>query len=313
MKCPICDNNKDNSSYFVKEMQQGLREEFEYIECSNCGCLFIKEIPNNMSKYYDIDYIPHNHEDTFKNRIIEKTYGLYIANNRFIKYIVGNKVSNTSKFWNSLVDEGIINKNSSILDIGCGDGKFLTIFKKGGFKDLTGVDLFIDEEKIQKGIKVYQSSLEDFKPRRKYDLIISNHAVEHMDNQIINLRCFEKLLNDNGTIVIRIPVKSKPFWDKYGVNWYQIDAPRHFYLHTLKSFKILCESTNLIIDDIIFDSRPEIFLCCEKYSRNISVKDSEWNTFKLENKEIKDYEKLINMLNENNEGDQAIFILKLKK
>ena len=60
MKCPICDNDKENKSFFIKEMQQGLREEFEYIECSNCGCLFIKEIPENISKYYDINYAPIN-------------------------------------------------------------------------------------------------------------------------------------------------------------------------------------------------------------------------------------------------------------
>ena len=37
-----------------------------------------------------------------------------------------------------------------------------------------------------------------------------------------------------------IPVKSQTIWEKYGVNWSQIDAPRHFFLHTIKSFKILC-------------------------------------------------------------------------
>ena len=45
MKCPICGEDNDNKIFKVKEMQMGLREEFDYVECSNCGCLFIKEIP----------------------------------------------------------------------------------------------------------------------------------------------------------------------------------------------------------------------------------------------------------------------------
>ena len=312
MKCPICNNEKENKKYFVKEMQQGLREEFEYIECSNCGCLYIKEIPSNISKYYDINYAPHVHKNNAIDKIKEKIYALYLSNNKIIKFIQGDNVTITTKFWNSLSSEGIINKNSSILDVGCGDGEFLTILKKGGFKDLTGVDLFIDETNMQKGIKIFQSSLENFHPKRKYDLIISNHAFEHMDHQLENLKCFENLVNDNGIIVIRIPVKTQPFWNKYSVNWYQLDAPRHFYLHTLKSFKILCDKTNLVIENIIFDSFEDAFLPCEKYSRDISTRDPEWDYFKLDEKTMEKFKYEVRNLNKNNEADQAIFVLKLK-
>ena len=87
MKCPICNNDKYNMSVIVKEMQQGFREEFEYIECGNCGCLFIKEIPDDLSKYYDINYAPHTHKTTLINKVTDKIYAMYIANNKFIKFI----------------------------------------------------------------------------------------------------------------------------------------------------------------------------------------------------------------------------------
>lgn len=312
MICPICNNNANNTTYIVREMQLDFEEEFEYIECSKCGCLFIKDIPEDMRKYYDINYGPHAHKTTLLNKITDKIYGLYLSNNKLIKSIQRDNVTITTKFWNSLSAEGIITKESSILDVGCGDGKFLSILKKGGFKDLTGLDLFIDEENMLKDIKIVQSSLEEFKPNHKYDLITSNHSFEHMDNQLENLKCFENLVNDDGVIVIRIPVKSKPVWEKYGVNWVQIDAPRHFYLHTLESFKILCSKTNLIIKDIIFDSDENIFLNCEKYVRGISFRDKEWDTFKLDDETTKQLKNEIRTLNKNNEGDQAIFVLKLK-
>ena len=312
MKCPICNNDKKNQSFIAKEMLQGFREEFEYIECSNCGCLFIKEIPNDMDKYYDINYAPHIHKTTSIDKIKEKIYALYLSNNKIIKFIQKDNVTITSKFWNSLSSKELINKNSSILDVGCGDGAFLSLLKKGGFKDLTGIDLFIDEENMQKDVKIFQSSLEDFKPNRKYDLIISNHSFEHMENQLENLKCFENLLNDTGILVIRIPVKSKPVWKKYGVNWFQLDAPRHFFLHTIESFKILCSKTNLIVEDIIFDSQVKDFVNSEKYMRDISARDAEWNTFKSDDKHIIQLKNEVKLLNEKNEADQAIFLLKLK-
>lgn len=312
MECPICNNDKNNSSYIVKEMQQGLREEFEYIECSKCGCLFIKNVPEDMGKYYDINYGSHVHKVTLKNRITDKIYSLYIANNKLIKLIQGDNVTITTKFWNNLTSKGIMTKNSSILDVGCGDGKFLSILKKGGFKDLTGIDLFIDDENKQKGITILKTSLEDFKPKKKYDVIISNHALEHMDNQLKNLKCFKNLVKKDGIIVIRIPIKTKPVWDKYGVNWFQIDAPRHFFLHTVESFKILCDKSNLVIENMIFDSEDYIFINCEKYLRNISVRDKEWDTIEFDNETIKQLRNEIRILNKNNESDQAIFLLKIK-
>ena len=238
---------------------------------------------------------------------------MYIANNKIIKLIQGNNVSITTKFWNSLSEKGIMTKNSSIIDVGCGDGKFLKTLKNRGFNDLTGIDLFIDEENMKKGIKIHQTSLEDFQTIRKYDVIISNHAFEHMDNQLENLKCFENLVQDNGIIVIRIPVKSQPVWEKYGVNWFQIDAPRHFFLHTLESFKILCSETNLIVEDIIFDSYDNAFIHNEKYKRDISMRDPEWNTFKLDEETENKLKEEIRELNKKNQAEQAIFVLRLKK
>ena len=312
MKCPICNNDDKNQSFMVKELQQGFREEFEYIECGNCGCLFIKEIPQNINKYYDSDYAPHNNKNTIRNKIFNKVYSMYITDNKFIKSFIGNNVGNVTLFWNNLIKSGAMNKDSSILDIGCGDGNFLNILKKAGFKDLTGMDLFIDEKNMRDGIKIFQSALEDFNPKRKYDVIISNHAFEHMDNQLINLKCFENLIKPNGIIIIRIPVKSEAIWNKYGINWYQIDAPRHFFLHTIESFNILCNETNLIIDDIIFDSGDDCLINNEKYMRDISMRDPEWKTFKLDKKTTKKLKEEIKSLNSNAEGDQAIFVLKTK-
>ena len=98
MKCPICNNDKNNLEYNVKEMQQGFREIFKYVECSNCGCLFIKYIPKDISKYYDIDYSSHNHNMTIKDKILDKIYGMYLANNKLIKLIKGKNVMIVSKF-----------------------------------------------------------------------------------------------------------------------------------------------------------------------------------------------------------------------
>lgn len=312
VKCPVCGNN-DNNSFIVKELMIGLREEFEYVECSNCGCLFLIDVPDDLSKYYDSDYGPHQNSNTFKNRIINKIVGLYLSNSLGVSKIIPKSMAPPiAKLLNKLVSSNRINKNSSVLDVGCGQGTFLNYLKLGGFTDLTGIDLFMNEDEIIYDFNFIASSLEDFKTSKKFDLILSNHSFEHMDNQLINLKCFENLVSDNGLILLRIPIKSSFVWEKYGVNWYQIDAPRHLFLHTLKSFEILCSKTNLEIEDIIFDSSSLLFMCSEKYSRDISMRDEEWHTFKFNDEDKKYFKNQVQKLNHEKNADQAIFVLKLK-
>lgn len=312
--CPICGNNKDNEEFIVKELMIGLREEFEYIECSNCGCLFLKDVPEDMSKYYDSDYGPHQNNSNFKNNMINKIVGLYLSNNALVSKIAPkDMVPPVAHLINDLVSSGIVNKNSAVLDVGCGQGNFLNYLKLGGFKDLTGIDLFMNEENMIYDFNFIQSSLEDFKTSRKFDLILSNHSFEHMDNQLINLKCFENLVSNDGLILLRIPVKSEFVWETFGVNWYQIDAPRHLFLHTIKSLEILCSKTNLIIEDIIFDSSYLLFTNSQKYSKDIAMRDEEWSTLSFSDEDIKNYKNQVKQLNEDKNADQATFILRLKK
>lgn len=311
MKCQICGNQK-NKSYFVKELQMGLREEFEYLECSNCGCLFIKEIPENIEDYYDDGYNPHRDRKTFKDKFLRKIIGLYLANFPGAFLAPNSKVPIFPKLWRKKVSENHINKNSSILDVGCGNGEFLSFLSAGGFKDLLGIDLFIDDEKLPDDVDIIQTSLEDYKTSKKYDVIFSNHSFEHMQNPLENLRCFERLLDKNGLLFIRIPIKSDVIWKRYGVNWFQIDAPRHFFLYTIESFKILVSKTNLLIEDMIFDSTFIHFAYNEKYKLNISPRDDEWSSFKFSKNKLDEFKKEIKILNDKKEGDQAIIVLRFK-
>lgn len=134
MKCPICENEENNQEYLVKELQMGLREEFKYVECSNCGCLFLKNVPKDIGKYYDKNYVPHKNKESFKNKVINKFVGLYLADNSIISKIApSEKIPPIANLLNQLVSKNKINKKSSILDVGCGDGNFLNYLKNGGF------------------------------------------------------------------------------------------------------------------------------------------------------------------------------------
>lgn len=78
MICKICGNKKENKIHIVKEMMFGFRDEFEYFECSSCGCLQIKNVPHNISKYYPESYYsfspPAVLEENTQNNFIKKYF-----------------------------------------------------------------------------------------------------------------------------------------------------------------------------------------------------------------------------------------------
>jgi len=49
----------------------GLPDQFEYFECAHCGCLQIKKIPADLSKYYPEQYHSFNTPAKFKDNFIK--------------------------------------------------------------------------------------------------------------------------------------------------------------------------------------------------------------------------------------------------
>ena len=314
MICRICGNSENNKPFQIKEMMFGFRDEFTYFECSKCGCLQIAEIPKNMGKYYPSNYY------SFKKR----------ESNNFIKQILKRKRDEYALFKKGLIGKAIykkypnpffdmismtkINYKSKILDVGCGVGNLLYSLNEIGFKNLTGVDPYIDEDAINGDVKIHKKTIHELPDSQKFDLIISNHSFEHISDQLETLLKISKILSENGACLIRMPVKTEYIWDRYGVNWVQIDAPRHFFIHTLKSLDLLVKKSGLSIQDVIFDSTEFQFWGSEQYKRDIPLKAEDSYLVNPKKsiftaKQIGEFRKMAEELNRQKQGDQTAFYL----
>jgi len=162
---------------------------------------------------------------------------------------------------------------------------------------------------------VYKKSIYDLPNNQKFDLIMFNHSFEHIYDQLQTIIKVYNLLSEDGACLIRMPIKTDYIWNRYGINWVQIDAPRHFFIHTPKSFELLVEQSELTIKERVYDSTEFQFWGSEQYKKGIplNVENSysvnpEKNIFTIE--QIMEYKKLAKKLNESGQGDQAAFILK---
>jgi 2-polyprenyl-3-methyl-5-hydroxy-6-metoxy-1,4-benzoquinol methylase len=307
-QCKICANTQNNQVVIATEMMLGSRDEFMYFKCSSCGCLQIITPPEDLSRYYPSGnyysyqsaVVPKSKTDKLKNVLRYSLFNAYWHLNVPLQRLP--YVRNFS-WLNSLQK---IAKTAAILDVGCGSGHLLQQMSIWGFKNLTGIDPFIESDiTYTSGAKILKSDV--FNHVGVYDLIMLHHAFEHMDNPCGVLRQLHKLLSPEGELLIRIPVSDSFAWRKYGVNWFQLDAPRHFFLHTTKSMALLAKDCEFVLKQVFYDSMETQFLHSEKYCRDAPLCAADID---VSSSYIRRCKKQAVYLNKMKDGDQAGFVLK---
>lgn len=310
--CRICSNSHNNKSFFAEEKMFNTKDQFEYFQCHVCGCVQIKEIPENISDYYPDSYYSFKTRkkgtkiiDRIKNFLIRRYILDYeLANKKNIIGFLASKRYLPRYYW---LNSNYCSKESKIIDIGCGSGYLISEMSTHGFSNLRGIDPYIEKD-IHYSNSVSVERKDVFQLKEKFDFIMLHHSFEHMDHPQEIIHSLYTCLNDNGYVLIRIPIVNYAF-EKYGINWFQLDAPRHFFLHTIKSMEILAEKAGFVIENILFDSNESQFIVSEKYQQGYSLNDKiQLHDKKLINK----FKKQAKQLNASQKGDQACFYLHKK-
>lgn len=219
-KCRLCGAEGMFDSYLVREMVQNTGEEFEYFVCGECSCLQIAEIPPDLGKYYGKDYYSFAQEE-FPD----------------IKY------------------KEPVKNNDNILDVGCGSGIWLFRKALAGWGNLHGCDPFLERD-MHYGDRVHirKCSIHEIEGEASYDEVRMGDVFEHMTDPIDALQSASRLLKPEGVLVMDIPVFPNIAFDLFHAHWFQIDAPRHIFLHSKKSLEYLERNSGLKIVKVEYDS-----------------------------------------------------------
>ena len=304
----------------LRENLHATKEMFSYFQCSNCGCIQIAEIPADIGKYYPTDYYAFNAEGG--NKYVDKKLDFFRKTQA--EYLIHGK----NKFLGSLFTIGFpapkvftwirnlkLSKSDKVLDIGCGTGATLKQMYQLGYLHLTGADPFIEKDYyFSDTFKIYKTDPLELDEANKFDCIMMHHSFEHMEHEAPVLKKAKRLLKPGGKILIRIPIYSKPLLDKYGINLASLDAPRHFYVHSVKSMKIMLGQAGLNLDKVDYDADEFSFWASEEYIKDICSSDE--NSYAKDRKksifskkEIKVFKKEIQKLNDQGQSDCAAFYI----
>jgi SAM-dependent methyltransferase len=197
-----------------------------------------------------------------------------------------------------------LTKKMRLLDVGCGSGSLLSDLRELGY-NAHGVDPFVPGDLRDRfGVRVACSSLNDVSG--KYDVILFRHSLEHMP--IDMLRLAAEHLAEGGICVVCIPLLGWA-WKSYKSHWAQLDAPRHFFLHTRKSFEMLANKSRFQIERVVYDSTEFQFWASEFYQQGIPLNQMGAPT----GAQRRRLRKLAASLNSQEQGDMAQFYLRLRE
>ncbi|MCI0515280.1 class I SAM-dependent methyltransferase [candidate division KSB1 bacterium] len=317
MQCRICDNKNENKVFQAREMMLGMGDEFTYFQCGQCQCLQIVEFFSDIDRFYPTEYysltaLPYTTE---KNpiRIWTKRWRDRYA--VFGQGVIGRWLYNKypSDIFRSL-SLVPISKKWQILDVGSGSGRLLYSLKDIGFENLLGVDPYLEQDlAYENGVKVLKKSVFDL--TGTWDFIMFHHVFEHLSNPRETLEQVSKLLKPAGICMLRIPTVPCYAWEKYGIYWVQLDAPRHFFIHSPESIKILAQKANLKIEKIVYDSTILQFWGSEQYLKGIQLFAA--NSYGVNparsifsESQIRSFEEQTQRLNQEGKGDQVAVVLR---
>lgn len=296
-------------------MMLGTRDEFKYFLCNTCGCLQITSIPGNLGSYYPDNYYSLQKMNRFVNAPVRKWVDNLRVADTLGEFSLAGKIFNAISRpleYMSWVKNAGINRDSRILDVGCGQGRLLLRMSLGGFRNLTGLDPYVaDNINYDNNVTINKADLSEFSASgQKFDFIMLHHSLEHMPDQHEALGAITKLLAQDGVLLVRIPLSDSYAWDNYRENWVQLDAPRHLYLHSKKSFQKLADDSGLAIEKIIYDSSKFQFTGSELYKKDIPLISSKKTRDIFSKDQLRQYTIESEKLNSKQLGDQAEFYLR---
>lgn len=252
-QCPVC-GSQEISFYTNVTDHTVSRESFPVFSCHACTARFTNNIPDEdaIGAYYKSeDYV--SHTETSKG-LVNTLY--HRVRKRTLQQKRKLVASRSGK------DKGLV------LDLGCGTGAFLEVMKQHGWL-VKGLEPDEGARRIAEGRGVDVANTTQFfhLPEKAFDVITMWHVLEHVHQLHAYFNQFQKILKDDGVLIIAVPNYTSHDAAHYGAKWAAYDVPRHLYHFSPASMKVLTQQHGFEVKEMLpmwFDSFY-VSMLSEKY------------------------------------------------
>jgi len=244
--CSVCGENSFLKIYGVSV--------FNVCVCRTCGVVCLNP---RMDEGGYVDYYRNQYYRNYQPKIEVK------------KPVRIEKTFRGVKIFNDL--QKYVSPKSRIIEIGCGEGENLIVFKNKGFNDLTGLDPSSDcckrlenfnIECIDKPLSEFATNLDI---NRKFDCVILSHVLEHFVEPEKALQIIANIIKPDGILYILVP-------NLYGFKnpFSQFCIPHTFYFSKVSLESLLRNSSFIVEKYFEGSNEDEIALLAKKSSKPLT-------------------------------------------
>lgn len=219
-RCPICSLKTGHPLFCETADTRGGK--YRFLACRGCGFAFLHPAPSPeaLRRFYDSAY-----------------YGAAEAKfigpvERFENHIRAKR----AKWVVSRLGPG-----RSILDVGCGNGGFLSILANRYACRCTGIEpagASLERARRIKGITVIEGGAESLSGLHEtFDAVTLWHVLEHLRDPLGILESIRTLLNREGRLFVSTPNLRSLQARLFCGRWLHLDPPRHLFLADRASLK----------------------------------------------------------------------------
>jgi 2-polyprenyl-3-methyl-5-hydroxy-6-metoxy-1,4-benzoquinol methylase len=248
--CPCCraPRNNNDTHYSRRDDNQTFSDIWNYYRCSSCRSIYLdprpddKSLPKAYKNYYTHDS-KNTYEDLRNDRILDKLVNGYL-NYRFkmqrqpstalgaLSFILFRPLGMKLDTYGRHIKKKSCHPNTQLLDIGCGNGDFISIANEMGIS-ATGCDT--DSKAIDhchsRGLSAIHGDADDARVKNSsYDVITLNHVIEHVNDPIYLLRRAYSILKPGGHIWIALPNPCAFGLKIFGPSWRGLHPPFHLMI-----------------------------------------------------------------------------------
>ena len=221
VNCPHCDSNRSHSEFNLNG--------FKHKTCGNCESVYVSPRLKDecLHKLYSDDY----YSEMFTKSMIP------IFDKR--KQLIGENK------YNQILDFFLPNDSQNkVLDIGCGVGEVIDVFNDNGWNcEAIELNPVASEWLLEKGIKVFNDTLDNYQSEQQFDLIMAWNVVEHVTNPKEFIQKAHGLLRPGGLFVSEVPHGNSMLIDycrSSGMDPLRIlQGEQHIMLYSISAYKEL--------------------------------------------------------------------------
>ncbi|MFP8880286.1 MAG: class I SAM-dependent methyltransferase [Myxococcota bacterium] len=208
---------------------------FRFVRCPHCDHLYLnpRPRPEDLGTIYPSNYYAY----------AEESDGVV---SRLRRRWEGGKV----RLYRDLIGAG----SRRLLDIGCGNGRFLALLDEFGSSDweLEGIDFDTDaaEQCRARGFRTHIGRVEEFDPGdRHYDAVIMLQLIEHVEDPAAIAKRVYSLLRPGGVFIIETPNTGGLDYRLFKRSWWgHYHFPRHWNLFSTTALQRLLGDCGFAIE-----------------------------------------------------------------